>query len=318
MRVVITQLFYLDTKYRSAGTIGSPEFTFPNNLIVVKPNEKIRLTLSELSMEYTFFQTDTFNNSFVLHEAVLDENGEEMSHARCLKLPPGNHDMQTLMTEIHDLLNQADGLYWYSVTLQRCTNTLKFRATIQDTDHQPLQFRFIFNQEEAGPLVQSVNLQESCNELLGFKEDSINVSDALCLESTIPCTMSGGIENIFIHIANSCNNFGNLPKKNTFTRSNVLAKIPVSQPPYSTIYYFDVNGTFSTIIANQYLDNLSLRLVNERFSAIEPKKEWTFTVKIDVLEENPDVNIKDNISKILDLNKLKFVKKNAISCSKKM
>ena len=69
-------LFYLDTRQRSGGTIGSPDFTFPNNLINVKPQngEKLRLTMQEASIEYTFFQTELFNNSFVVRESINNLN----------------------------------------------------------------------------------------------------------------------------------------------------------------------------------------------------------------------------------------------------
>ena len=53
--------FYLDTRYRSGGTIGSPQFTFPNNLIGLMPQagEHIRLTLQEAAI-------NIFSGSLVL------------------------------------------------------------------------------------------------------------------------------------------------------------------------------------------------------------------------------------------------------------
>ena len=53
-------LFFLDTRYRSGGSLSRPIFTFPPNLIAIG-DEKIRLTLNEMSMEYTFYQTSLYN-----------------------------------------------------------------------------------------------------------------------------------------------------------------------------------------------------------------------------------------------------------------
>ena len=68
-------LFYLDTRLRSGGTIGSPQFSFPNNLIGLQPQhgELIRLTMQEASIEYTFYQTENFNNKFLVVEFVIGQ-----------------------------------------------------------------------------------------------------------------------------------------------------------------------------------------------------------------------------------------------------
>jgi hypothetical protein len=94
-----------------------------------------------------------------------------------------------------------------------------------------------------------------------------------------------------------------------FSSSNILAKIPVATPPFSTLYFYDLNSNFSTIITNKYLDNLNIFLFNERFTKIEPRKNWSFTVKIDIIRPHTENKTTQLLKELLDITKLKFMKK---------
>ena len=96
-------LFYLDTRYRSGGSLSRPVFTFPNNLIAIE-DEKIRLTLNEMSMEYTFYQTEQYNNRF-----LLIENGVN----RIIEIEIGNYNLVTFLNELTIKSNDATSLYNY-------------------------------------------------------------------------------------------------------------------------------------------------------------------------------------------------------------
>ena len=122
--------------------------------------------------------------------------------------------------------------------------------------------------------------------------------------------MSPGVENLYVTIANSCGNYGNANVQNVFSSSNILAKIPVATPPFSTLYFYDLNSNFSTIITNKYLDNLNIFLFNERFTQIEPRKNWTFTMKIDIIRPHTENKTTQLLKELLDITKLKFMKKN--------
>ena len=160
-----------------------------------------------------------------------------------------------------------------------------------------------------------VSIGESLNEIMGFTLNSIitltpTLINTLQCQSSVPITMSPGVENLYVTIANSCGNYGNANIQNVFTSSNNLAKIPVASPPFSTLYFYDLNSNFSTIITNKYLDNLNLTLFNERFTKIEPRKNWTFTIKIEIIRPRAENKTMDIMRELLDLTKLKFMKKN--------
>lgn len=301
-------LFYLDTEYRSGGTIGAPVFTFPNNLIGIRPqaDESIRLTMQEAAISYTFYQTETFNNKFVVTEKVAGQ----AAVSRLVEIAIGNYNLSTFILELTSELNQ-NNLYSYAITFNSNTNTLAYVASplngeIRDT------VIFDFNPETAFTATQT-NIIESCNEIMGFpKESTITLSPVgggLNVTSSIPITMSPGVENLYVTIRNQCGNFGNANEANVFTSSNILAKIPVAAPPYSTLYFFDLNNNFSTIITNKYLDNLSLSLFNERFTAIEPRKNWSCTIKIEIVRPKVEALTYQVMTEILELTRLKFLNK---------
>ena len=151
---------------------------------------------------------------------------------------------------------------------------------------------------------------------MGFARNSIvplvdpSAPPAFGVTSTIPITMSPGISNLLITIDNQCTNYGNTDVPNVFTPSNILAKVPVSSPPNSTIFFFDINNNYQSIINNTYLDNLNIKLVNERFTQIEPRKNWTATVKIDIIRTRAELDMKQHLQEMLEIDRLRFLNDN--------
>lgn len=329
-------LFYLDTRQRSGGTIGAPEFTFPNNLINVKPQngEKLRLTMQEASIEYTFFQTEEFNNKFVVREWVgagtdfpVDAPDAPPIVTRIIKIPIGNYNLNTFIVELTNSLNSYDtdqfstgspqlALYRWSLTYIPETNRFTYTAIPRNAADSPGGAYFIYDQLLGAEFFPDIDdfIFESLNEMMGFFDDDVillepnTLGTALFCTSKIPVTMSPGVENLYVTIRNSCSNFGNANERNTFSASNILAKIPVSNPPFSTLYFYDLNANFSTIIENRYLDNVSLTLFNEQFTQIEPRKDWTFTVKIDVVRPRTELDSSRALKELLDIERMKMIR----------
>lgn len=302
-------LFYLDTRLRTGGSIGSPTFSFPNNLIGLQPQngELIKLTMQEASIEYTFYQTENFNNKFSVEECI-----DNSTIIRNITIPIGNYNLVLFIVEITRILNEST-LFTYILTYAPTTNQIKYTAIPKITSSLNSVI-FNFN---AKNVFQSTgfNIEESLNESMGFEINSTNsfetsFNDTLVLQSTIPITMAPGVENLYVTISNSCGNYGNANVQNVFSASNILAKIPVATPPFSTLYFYDLNGNFSTIISNKYLDNLNLTLFNERFTKIEPRKNWTFTIKIEIIRPHTERKTTQILQELVDITKLKFMKKN--------
>ena len=310
---VRTVLFYLNTKVRSGGTIGQPRFTFPNNLININPQngESVRLTMQEASLEYTFYQTEEYNNKVLVVEEVTGI-GAPAPSSRAVQIPVGNYNLNTFILQLTLSLN-TNSLYRYILSYFPATNQLRYTATPLD-GFNPGSITFNFNGENAFD-VANVSVQESLNEMMGFDDNSIvnltlnSGATALVTTSTTPLSMCPGVQNLYVTIQNSCDNYGNANIANTFTGSNILAKIPVSNPPFSTLYFYDLNSNFSTVITNKYIDNLNLTLFNERFTIIEPRKNWTFTIKIEIIRGRAENETSKLTRELVDITKMKMLNK---------
>ena len=263
--------------------------------------------MQEASIEYTFYQTELFNNKFLVIEEVA---GEPVLN-RLIAVEIGNYNLITFIIELTAKMNDSS-YYTYLITYEANTNRLKY-IEIPKPPFTQLSVVFNFNADNVLELTGD-DIGESTNELMGFEVDSIitltPVNNNLETKSTIPITMSGGVENLYVTVANSCSNYGNANVRNVFSSSNILAKVPVGVPPFSTIFFYDLNSNFSTIISNKYLDNLNLTLFNERFTKIEPRKDWTFTIKIEIIRPRIEIENTKHMKDLLDITKLKFMKKN--------
>jgi hypothetical protein len=296
-------LFFLDTRFRSGGSLGQPIFTFPNNLIAVG-DEQIRLTLNEMSMEYTFYQTELFNNKF-----LCIENGV----SRIIEIQIGNYNLITFLNELTIKLNSPSALYTYVVNYIANTNRLSY-VVVPKVGTPLTSVVFQFNRADVFSLT-NIDIVESLNEMMGFLDDTtINLSlnllgNAFTTESTTPITMSPGVQNLYMVINNSCQNYANTSTDNVFSSSNILAKIPIASPPFSVIYFHDINSNFSTVISNRYLDNLSFTLFNENFTEISPRKNYSFTIRIDIVVTSTNISTQKTLDEILQLKKMSFINK---------
>jgi hypothetical protein len=307
--IVRSQLFYIDTAQRSGGTIGAPQFSFPNNLVQVKPqeSEEIKLTLQEMTIEATFYQVEEYNNKVVVREGPIGTLVE-----RCVEVPIGNYTVPTFVQALQDALNTgAPANTSYILTYNAQTGLIRYFCTSSEAS-----ITFIFDND----VVSQANnpcppIQESLNESMGFARNAVvpftRIPPAITPNefeafSTIPITMSPGVSNLYVTIDNQCSNYGNTDVPNTFTPSNILAKVPISSGPQSTIFFYDINGNYSSLISNTYLDNLNIELVNERFTRIEPRKNWTATIKIDIIRTRAEVDMKQHMQEMLELERLRF------------
>jgi hypothetical protein len=298
-----TYNFYLDTKYRSSGSLTSPNFNFPNNLIGINDDERIRLTIQEMTIPYTFYQTENYNNKF-----LIIENGIN----RLIEISIGNYNIVTFIFELTSKLNSNTSLYTYIVSYIPQTNSLQYIATPKfGITINNIQFNFDSSNVFS---LYNINIEESLNEMMGYNNEIVNLTlntlgTALTSVSTIPITMSPGVENLYITINNSCENFSNTDVNNVFSTSNILGKIPIATPPFSKIFYYDINQNFSTIITNKYLDNLSFTLYNERFTQITPRKDYSITIKIEIITNAISIESNNTLKELLDINKLKLISK---------
>ena len=316
-QVLRSQLFYLDTVDRSPESgRGNPVFTFPNNLLNIEATQKIRISFNEATIPYSFFQTEDFNSQFALGESVI-RGGVVVESLKVITLDTGNYSIDTLINELIRVLNSSSDLYRYQLTYDDSRNEIVYVALpILATDIVD-DVRFIFNRQFIIDTL-GVDIQESAFELLGFPFGSIIVFvqpdsgiNQLTTKSTIPVNVSSAVDNLYVRIENNCNNYSS-NGVNRYSYSNILAKIPVAQPPFSTIYYYNIEdiGNFSTVISGNVLDNFNVSLENKRGTSIVPRSDWTFTVRVEVIIDKNEIGMEASLAEMVKILKMNFIKDN--------
>jgi hypothetical protein len=316
-QVLRSQLFYLDTSDRSPESgRGNPVFSFPNNLLSIEATQKIRISFNEATIPYTFFQTEDFNSQFALGESVI-RNGIVIESLKIITLDTGNYSIDTLINELIRVLNSSSDLYRYQLTYDDSRNEIVYVALPVLASDIVDDVRFIFNRQSVLDTL-GVDIQESAFELLGFPLGSIIVFvqpdsgiNQLTTKSTIPVNVSSAVDNLYVRIENNCNNYSS-NGVNRYSYSNILAKIPVAQPPYSTIYYYNIEdiGNFSTVISGNVLDNFNVSLENKRGTSIVPRSDWTFTVRVEVIIDKNEIGMEASLDEMVKILKMNFIKDN--------
>jgi hypothetical protein len=314
-QVLRSQLFYLDSADRSPeSNIGSPVFSFPNNLLRIDATQKIRVCFNEATIPYTFFQTEEFNNKFGVGESVI-RGGVVVESLKVISLDTGNYSIDTLINELIQKLNSESNLYRYQLTYDDSRNEIIYVAIpILATDIVD-DVRFIFNRPFILENLQ-IDIGESAFELLGFPFGSVIVFvqpdsgiNQLTTKSSIPTNMSSAVDNLYIRIENNCNNFTS-DGVNRYSYSNTLAKIPIAQPPFSTIFFYNIDDNYSTVISGNTLDNFNIKLENKRGTLIVPRSDWSLTIRVEVIIDKNEIGMEASLNEMVKILKMNFIKEN--------
>ena len=70
------------------------------------------------------------------------------------------------------------------------------------------------------------------------------------------------------------------------------------------VYFLDnIPDKVDILVLNDFI-------LNERFTEITPRKDYSFSIKIEIISESVDTTTKEILSEILEIKKLKLINKN--------
>lgn len=180
-------------------------------------NKKIKLSVLNASIPYSFFNVDDFNNLFVYSL----NGGPDV----IINIPQGNYNVNTLRTYLLSVMTGFTIVYSSldnSYTFSHPTHNFTFKET------------------------------STCFEILGFDEDLEHSSVDRILKSTNSINLFT-IRNIYIQSNNLMNDNVNNATPNS---STILTSIPVSSGQNSIINYYNFNN-IKTSINDGTLKNLT-------------------------------------------------------------
>lgn len=280
VKVIKSQILYIDSQDRPTGQSSSNfSLYIPKGFIEVSnQNQKIRITLLDALIPRNFWAITSTNRNF-----TLNINGTLYN----INLPLGFWNVNQLATQLKVLLESANASYTWTITYNQNVNYYVFSFTTSASTN----VSFIFSAND-------------CADFLGFSNSTTNVFVANQLTSSKGINLQG--ENCIYLRTNISNEIPNIEytQQGNFSVSNILARIPISVAPFQNIIYQDYSNTYSVIVEQNYIDNITINITDRFSNIIDLQTEWSFSLKIEIIETDDIMRLNDNSQNNNDLLRL--------------
>ena len=280
-----TQNIFVSSRNRDTGTPTDLSITFPNGLIKDSavsnlPPQKTSIELAEFSINRNWYDVQVnVNDSFTVYRAVDQQTFT-------ITIPPGwytiNQNNVGAGTTIDDalttLLTNIVGGYW-TVQVDDLTGVLGFNTPAFGAGGS---FRFDFTAP-----------YNRCNELLGFHKavytsakqplvsttnESIVAPKPFNLSRTPLLVMHTDIQPAFPQC--TIDNFGIQPRT-LFDNSDIMAVIPVDQPPRGLVNYQASDKINRIWIKSEEVRTVRIFFTDERDVPLDlSQSEWTAVFRV--------------------------------------
>tara|TARA_R110000824_G_scaffold60812_4_gene162265 strand:+ start:1327 stop:2361 length:1035 start_codon:yes stop_codon:yes gene_type:complete len=317
MKVVEKQLLFVRSADRIEGSVNDFNIIIPMDMIRIKENQFIRVTVSDIVVPRLWYNTRTnFNNQF----AISIDVGVGIQWY-IITVPDGCYSVDSFLTKLVGNNTGVDGIlnigfnqtdpvtgvnYWNPQPAVQ--QALFFMSYDEDNG------KFKYNATQA-PVAPIVNIQfdvfgqasgltfQSCWALLGLSQTGgfplpaiipglysfpLAPPDTGDLYSDIIATVQTE-EALYIRT--------NLPNwnvmrgdlavgapRNGWERGNILAHIPITTFPYSNITYLNMNDDYSILIPSTYIESMRFFVTDEFSNLLPLEGEYEMTLKFEKLE----------------------------------
>lgn len=258
VKIIKSQILYVDSQDKSSNQTSSNfSINIPKSFIETNTqNQKIRITLLDALIPRNFWAINSNNRTFTLRVGITDYT---------INLPLGFWNVLQLQTQLQTLLAAASSLTWVvAYDTNKNIYTFTFTGTFSSV-------QFIFTSNDAG-------------DFLGFSNSTTYTFVAGELQSVKGISVQG--ENCLYLRTNLTNEIPNLEygNNNTFSVSNILARIPIAVAPFANIIYQDYSNTYSLICEQNYIDQIIIRITDRLQNLIDLQTEWSLSLKIEIIE----------------------------------
>jgi hypothetical protein len=286
VKVIKSQILYIDSQDRPLGQSSSNfSLLIPKGFIEISnQNQKIRITLLDALIPRNFWSITSTNRTF-----ILNINGTLYN----INLPLGFWNVNQLATQLKTLLETANGSYNWTILYNQNINYFIFSFTTSGSSN----VSFIFSSND-------------CADFLGFSNNTTNIFIGNILTSVKGINLQG--ENCIYIRTNISNEIPNIEysQQGNFSVSNILARIPISVAPFQNIIYQDYSNTYSVISEQNYIDNITITITDRFQSIIDLQTEWSFSLKIEIIETDDIMRLNDNSQNMNDILRLILLQQN--------
>ena len=303
MRLVNTKLLFLNTADRDEGKINNATFHIPKELLMVGNDQFMRLTLVDSVIPYQWYNTESYNNKFAVFMQTSDLPAGQWS---VVSIPEGTYTAISAKSKLKTILNDPTNATYFNpvfsaqvitwnITYDFDTGKYTYSGEATNLGQTITSMEFDFSSTHG----ISVDMEETCNDLMGFAIDSYTFNPSIV--SPLIATIQQE-EAVYIR----CNlQMPNLMfADGQFTPADILARVPLLTPPYSNVVYANLQNDMSFLLNTKYIDTITLSLTNENSVFLDIQANYQLTFKFDTLEPDPD---ETNLKELVHLSKLSLV-----------
>jgi len=300
MKVVRKKLFYLSSADRQPNeTIQKWSMMFPDNLMNLSQNEKIRMTMVYFSLLNSFQNINEYNRTCYI---VINGTNEYI-----LQLPVGNYSLNQIASNFTTAINAVQVLGVFTFVL---LNTNTFQGYLTWTGGIT-DIIFYFDALTAPSTFNKI-LYPMVNTLARILGQEISTTTLTVSSSgyTTPLPLyTGQIQYLKLHSnippINLSYNFNN----NMLNYTDILAQIPILVPPFFPIIYQSFNDSannFDFPSTGQKIGTVNFYLTDQYNTPVIIYDNWDMTISVEVLvDEEMEVLTKE----LIHLEKLQLLQK---------
>jgi hypothetical protein len=267
MSVVDKKLMFINSYERNQGKISDFKISIPSHLLTCQQNQRMRVVLNDLVLPYTWYNVQEINRSF-----QVTENGVE----RTVSLDVGSYHALQLRDQVQAKLT-AGGVYTYTITFNEVDSKFAF---VIDNPQGVNSFTFDSGAASAAKLLGfSVGTHAfTGSTLLSTNAISTIFTDALLLHSDLPNT----------------NVDRGAGAKETYHLSSVFAKVAINTSPFNNIIFENRNDDYLVNVSERQVTELRMWFTTAEHEYITLNDDYSFTLKIEVLEDDDKTLIQQN------------------------
>ena len=314
---------FINSSDRDSGSNSDFHLTIPNLFNNNSITSNMLITLNECVIPYEWDAITNNNNALYLIE--LDSSGN--SNIVILSIHNRNsYTNDTLITELNDVFNNTGGnrldkkgntyatLFSYIFSVDNTTGRLKLSVG------GSLGSSIIYNYN---PLPNSLTSYGTFGRMLGMLNNeeiviTSSISNNYIFDNDIEYKLT---DFLYITTSLATNNISFLESLEDYNNSNIFGKIPVIVSRGELITFNNINDNFFVLLSSTYdLNNMNFSLRDSSLNVIELKKEWSFSLKINIIEQEQDLTPLENRKKesVEDLLRILIIQNEKILEKKKV
>lgn len=307
MKVVRKKLFYLSSANRQPGeTIQKWSMMFPDNLMNLEQNEKIRMTMTYFSLLNSFQNINSNNNTCYVRLTYVGNTADYP-----VQLPEGNWSLSAIATNFATALNALQTIAVFSFTIPTSATNQGYLTWVNGTGTL-LSLTIYFNTTVAPSAFNQFKIAypmlNSCARILGHELSTTSITISSSGYTTPLPLYTGQIQYLKIHCNIPPINLSYNPINNMLNYADILAQVPILVPPYFPIAYQSFNDSannFDFPSFGQKIGTVIFYLTDQYDTPVIIYDNWNITLSVEVLVDDDLENLTKELIHLEKLNLLK-------------